>query len=62
MIVFEGAVEPNENGMLFGSFDKHVHLKDLVFDIDNTEIEKSIDEATEKLNEKLQKEGRSPLY
>ena len=48
--------------MLFGSFDKHVHLKDLVFDIDNTEIEKSIDEATEKLNEKLQKEGRSPLY
>tara|TARA_Y100001970_G_C14187699_1_gene833525 strand:+ start:154 stop:1734 length:1581 start_codon:yes stop_codon:yes gene_type:complete len=62
LIVFEGAVEPNENGMLFGSFDKHVHLKDLVFDIDNTEIEKSIDEATEKLNEKLQKEGRSPLY
>ena len=55
-------MEPNENGMLFGSFDKHVHLKDLVFDIDNTEIEKSIDEATEKLNEKLQKEGRSPLY
>lgn len=61
LFVFYGSVELNENGTLLGSFEKHLHLKDFVFDLDNSDVDKLIDEATEQLKDKLLKEGRCPL-